>query len=219
MTMDRGVTRKNVGYPMLVLIMNVTSVIHACPKILRLPRLVSVYAFNAFYAWWFHFPQSGTLAGGTSRPTSRKQSFQGLSYHVVNDIGDHDLITFWKQTSYCTTLNFFKIEGDWDRPGQASISQWVKRSEMMLVSFIIETSVGKPTFSWAVWLSWKCFKALYMSVPFCACRHIRVFLLTDTHMNPYYIHGGMRSMRSMRGGFIFHSLYTYLKSLLKAKLQ
>jgi hypothetical protein len=27
-------------------------------------------AFNAFYAWWFHFPQSGALAEGTSADTS-----------------------------------------------------------------------------------------------------------------------------------------------------
>jgi hypothetical protein len=31
-----------------------------------------VHPFYAFYAWWFHFPQSGALAEGTSRPISHK---------------------------------------------------------------------------------------------------------------------------------------------------
>jgi hypothetical protein len=46
------------------------------PRIKRIERIelfqklfnpeVTVYAFYAFYAWWFHFPQSGALAEGTS---------------------------------------------------------------------------------------------------------------------------------------------------------
>jgi hypothetical protein len=31
-------------------------------------------AFYAFYAWRIHFPQSGALAEGASRPTSRKHA-------------------------------------------------------------------------------------------------------------------------------------------------
>ncbi len=41
------------------------------PKILLCPHLEGISAFYAFYACqWFHFPQSGALAEGTSRPIS-----------------------------------------------------------------------------------------------------------------------------------------------------
>ena len=40
--------------------------------------LCAFYAFYAFYAWWIYFPQSGALAEGTSRVSSR---FSALSGH------------------------------------------------------------------------------------------------------------------------------------------
>jgi hypothetical protein len=58
--------------------------------ILSVTLTVTVYAFYAFYAWWFHFPQLGALAEGTVTVkvtvTVRKHLWAILSYLQLIDL-------------------------------------------------------------------------------------------------------------------------------------